>query len=98
MVRNRTGESTSQRTLRLRARNDLEFFPQRFGQHQYWVVKDPITLRYFQLREEEYTILRSLDGRSSLDDVLVRFIRDSPPDDLPRVGSLIFSAVYTRRD
>jgi hypothetical protein len=28
-----------------------------------WVVKDPVRLRYFQLAEEEYTVLRLLDGR-----------------------------------
>lgn len=79
MARQRTTDSASQRPLRLRARGDLEFFPQRFGQRQYWVVKDPVTLRYFQLREEEYAILRSLDGQSSLADVLGRFHRQFAP-------------------
>ncbi len=79
MARQRTTDSASQRPLKLRARGDLEFFPQRFGQRRYWVVKDPVTLRYFQLREEEYAILRSLDGQSSLADVLGRFHKRFAP-------------------
>ena len=79
MSRMRIPESASQRPLRLRVRCDLEYFPQRFGQRQYWVVKDPVTLRYFQLRDEEYSILRSLDGQSSVDDVIARFHKKFAP-------------------
>ncbi|NLS93506.1 MAG: HlyD family efflux transporter periplasmic adaptor subunit [Planctomycetaceae bacterium] len=72
-------DSATQRPLRIRARGDLEFFPQRFGRRQYWVVKDPVALRYYQLREEEYAILRSLDGRISLAEVVSRFERRFAP-------------------
>lgn len=79
MARKLTTESASQRPLRLRARCDLEFFPQRFGPCQYWVVKDPVALRYFQLRDEEYSILRSLDGHASLDEVMDGFHKKFAP-------------------
>lgn len=72
-------DSATQRPLRMGARRDLEFFPQRFGRRKYWVVKDPVALRYYQLREEEYAILRSLDGRISLAEVVSRFERRFTP-------------------
>lgn len=59
--------SAADRPLGLRMRGDLEFHPQRFGQRRYWAVKDPVALRYFHLREEEYLLLRMLDGRASLE-------------------------------
>ena len=71
--------STSRRPIGLRARRDLEFFPQLFGNRRYWVVKDPVALRYFQLREEEYSILRLLDGRTSLAGMVDRFQKKFAP-------------------
>ena len=38
-----------------------------------WSIKDPLALRYFQLREEEYFILRMLDGQTSIDEIQARF-------------------------
>ena len=77
--KDRVSESVFQRALNLRARSDLEFFPQRLGDRHYWVVKDPVTLRYFQLRDEEHAILRSLDGRSSLEDIVGQFQKRFAP-------------------
>ncbi len=53
------------RPLALALRGDLEYRQQRFGQHRYWVVKDPVALKYFHLGEEEYLLLQMLDGRTS---------------------------------
>ncbi len=39
----------------------------------YWLVKDPVSLRYFHLSDEEYFLLRQLDGRQSLDEVRDKF-------------------------
>ena len=36
---------------------------------KYWVVKDPIALQYYHLRDEEHAIWQSLDGNSSLDEI-----------------------------
>lgn len=55
------------RPLALLVRGDLEFRPQRYGAHRYWAVKDPVSLKYFHLGEEEYTLLTMLDGESSVD-------------------------------
>lgn len=59
-------ESAVDRPLGLRMRGDLEFCEQRYGRQRYWAVKDPVSLAYFHLREEEYALLTMLDGRTSL--------------------------------
>ncbi len=86
MARDGAGNSVVQRPLGLRARLDLEYYPQRFGEQRSWVVKDPVALRYFQLREEEYTVLRSLDGRASLADIATRFCQRFAPRRVTEVG------------
>ncbi|MEO1998234.1 MAG: hypothetical protein ABGZ17_23570 [Planctomycetaceae bacterium] len=66
----------------LRARNDLTIHPVWFGRTRYWGIKDPIALRYFQLRDEEYHILKMLDGRITLDRIRERFERIFAPQRL----------------
>jgi putative peptide zinc metalloprotease protein len=65
--------------LSLRMRPDLRIEPQVFAGRRYWAIKDPVSLSYFHLREEEYGILRMLDGRTSLHDIVARFERDFAP-------------------
>ena len=57
--------AASDRPLALRSRSDLQIRPQWFAGVRYFHVKDPLALRYYQLREEEYFILQQLDGRRS---------------------------------
>lgn len=53
--------------------------PLMFGGRRYWGIKDPVSLRYFQLREEEYGILTMLDGETSLEEIKGRFEREFVP-------------------
>ena len=57
--------SSSSRPLAVRMRADLEFVRQTWQGRDYWIVKDPLTLRFFRFEEEECFILRLLDGTSS---------------------------------
>jgi len=59
--------------LALRARPDLILRPQQFGRQMVWVVKDPVALKYFHLREEEHALLEMLDGQTSLAELKRRF-------------------------
>lgn len=61
------------RPLPIRQRGDLSVSPQWHRGQKYWVVKDPITLRYFHLRDEEYAIWKTLDGESSLANICQTF-------------------------
>lgn len=69
----------AQRKLPLRMRPDLAVQPMESGGRQYWGVKDPLALRYFQLREEEYAVLTMLDGQTSLEEIKNRFERQFAP-------------------
>lgn len=71
--------ATEAGSLRLRRRVDLEIYPQRRRSQKVWVIKDPVSLRYFQFREEEYAILSWLDGRSSLEHIKQQFERRFAP-------------------
>lgn len=62
-----TSQAATKRPIGLRMRSDLEFSPQRFGGERYWAVKDPVALKYFHLRGEEYAVLKMLDGRTSVE-------------------------------
>lgn len=55
------------RRLALHRRSDLAARPVLFRGQSFWAVKDPLALRYFHLREEEYFLLQSLDGQVSLE-------------------------------
>jgi putative peptide zinc metalloprotease protein len=60
-------------------RDGLIVRPLFFRGDRYWGVKDPIALRYFQLRDEEYFILRSLNGRASAAEIKTRFEEEFAP-------------------
>jgi putative peptide zinc metalloprotease protein len=66
------------------ARPELRAAPLEFHGRQYWTVKDPVSLRYYQLREEEYFILRLLDGAHSLDEIVAKFEQRFAPRRLRR--------------
>ena len=59
--------------LALVMRADLTARAQFRGGRRYWVLKDPISLRYHQLRDEEYSVLQRLDGKASLSSIRNHF-------------------------
>ena len=70
--------SSAQRTLPLQARRDLTAQKMDFQGTAWWVVKDPVALRYFRLHAQHYRILCLLDGRRSLKDIRDVLIREFP--------------------
>ena len=71
--------SSSARTLPIRVRQDLSAKKQRYLGKTYWIVKDPIGLKYYRFQEEEFAILNMLDGRLSLDEIKEKFEKEFPP-------------------
>lgn len=71
--------SAASRPVAVRMRPDLVIRPQQVGRRRYWVVKDPVALKYFHLRDEEHAILKMLDGRVSLAEIKRRFERAFAP-------------------
>jgi len=79
-----TGESKSSgsaltRPLALRRRPDLQYRAQEIDGRRQWAVKDPISLEYFHLRDEEYAILQMLDAKTSLLEIQSRFAQMFAP-------------------
>ena len=62
-------QSAIQRPILQRMRPDLVVSRSRVDGHDCWSIKDPLTLRYHQLGEEEWTVLQLLDGTHSLQEI-----------------------------
>jgi putative peptide zinc metalloprotease protein len=60
-------------------RPDLTAAQHRYLGQVYWVIKEPVGLKYFRFQEEEYAILQMLDGATSLDEIKVEFEKRFPP-------------------
>ncbi|MDO4630220.1 MAG: hemolysin D [Planctomycetia bacterium] len=71
--------SSSARSLPIRVRPDLTAKKQRYLGKTYWIVKDPIGLKYYRFQEEEYAILNMLDGSLSMDEIKDKFQKEFPP-------------------
>jgi putative peptide zinc metalloprotease protein len=76
--------SSSSRPLAVRMRPDLEVTTQQNQGRKYWVVKDPLALKYYRFEEPEFAILQLLDGRISLDEVRQQFERRFAPQQVTR--------------
>lgn len=55
---------------RIKVRADLGVSKQLHGGQTYYVVKDPVNLRYFRMSEPEYAVYHKLDGTMTIEEVL----------------------------
>src|SRR5262245_31061163 len=76
-------DSTAAISLPL-ARRDLQIVPIENRGRQDWTVKDPVALRYYQLRDEERFILSLLDGQMNPGEIIAQFERQFAPRRLRR--------------
>lgn len=81
------------RPMPFRWRADLEVRRQRLGGIVGWSVKDPLTLRHYHLRDEEYSLARQLDGAASLEQIRRVFEAEYPPH---RLDAARFQALVNR--
>ena len=51
-------------------RKDLIVTSEIFEEKTYYVIKDPITKRFFRIKEPEYLILQRLDGKTSPEEII----------------------------
>ena len=68
--------------VRLRRRSDLNIVPQRYEGRMYYVVKDPVNLRYYRFKEQEHYLLNLMDGSVTLDAAQKSFEGRFPPERL----------------
>jgi putative peptide zinc metalloprotease protein len=83
--------------VRLRVRVDLSIAPQKYEGRTYYVVKDPVSLRYYRFKEQEYFLIQLMDGKHTLDDAQKEFEKRFRPDrltleDLEGFGQQLLSA------
>jgi putative peptide zinc metalloprotease protein len=71
--------SATSRPLKLRMRADLTVRSHRYHGQLFWIVKEPIALNYFRFHEEEFAVLKMLDGNTSLDTIKEEFERRFAP-------------------
>ncbi len=77
-------------------RPDLVVRPVWHGARRYWVVKDPLAIRYYHLRDEEYALLELLDGGHSLAEVQRQFERRFAPHRMSAEQLLAFCGMLHR--
>ncbi len=68
--------------VRLRVRGDLAVTPQKYEGRTYYVIKDPVSLRYYRFKEQEYFLLKLMDGKHTNDEAQKEFEKSFRPDRL----------------
>lgn len=66
-------------------RPDLVAHKQKWQGREYWIIKDPLALKYFRFEEEEFALLSMLDGQASSDTIRERFEAQFAPQRLSAV-------------
>jgi putative peptide zinc metalloprotease protein len=90
-------ELERRKQLKLRLRRDLIVEEQRYEGKLFYVVKDPVSLRYYRLKDNEYYLLQFFDGTHTLEDAQKAYEKEYRPDrlkleDLESFGQQLFKA------
>jgi putative peptide zinc metalloprotease protein len=75
-------ELERRKALKIRLRADLAVEPAKYEGRTYYVVKDPVSLRYYRLKDNEHFLLQFLDGRRTLEDAQKEYEKRYRPDRL----------------
>ena len=75
-------ELERRKQLKLRLRRDLSIEPHKYEGRTYFVIKDPISLRYYRLKENEHYLLQFMDGGHTLEDAQKAYEAQYRPDRL----------------
>src|SRR3954451_5336076 len=75
-------ELERRKQIKIRLRRDLAIEPQKYEGKTYYVIKDPVSLRYYRLKDNEHYLLRFLDGEQTLDDAQKAYEKQFRPERL----------------
>jgi putative peptide zinc metalloprotease protein len=75
-------ELERRKKIRLRLRRDLAITPQKYEGRTYYVVKDPVSLRYYRFKEQEHFLIQLMDGSYTLDDAQKEYEKRFRPERL----------------
>ena len=89
--------------LKVKLRPDLVVQPQFYEGMTHYVIKDPLALKYFRFKIEEYFLLQQFDGKQNLQDVKKAFERKYRPqtisiEDLTRFVAQLHEAGIVQID
>ena len=76
------GDRERRKQVRLRVRGDISIAPHKYEGKTFYVVKDPVSLRYYRFKEQEHFLIRLMDGTHTLDDAQKQFEKQFRPDRL----------------
>lgn len=68
--------------VRIQLRGDLSILPQKYEGRTFYVVKDPVSLRYYRFKEQEHFLLQFLDGKHTLDQAQKQYEKRFRPERL----------------
>src|SRR6516165_9233065 len=54
--------------VHIHIRSDLAIAPQKYEGRTYYVVKDPVSMRYYRFKEQEHFLINLMDGTHTLDE------------------------------
>src|SRR5438045_8710477 len=83
--------------VRLLMRKDLEIAPQKYEGRTYYVIKDPVSLRYYRFKEQEQFIVQMMNGVYTLDETQKAYEKRFRPErltleDLEQFGQQLLNA------
>src|SRR5215204_6817918 len=70
------------KSLKIRLRPDLNVEAQQYEGRTFFVVKDPVGLRYYRLKDNEHFLLQFLDGKHTLEEAQKAYEREYRPERL----------------
>lgn len=70
------------KALKIRLRRDLVVKAQKYEGKTFYVVKDPVSLRYYRLKENEEFLLKFFNGKSTLEEAQESYEEKFRPDRL----------------
>jgi putative peptide zinc metalloprotease protein len=96
-------ELERRKQLKLRLRRDLVVESQRYEGKLFFVVKDPVSLRYYRLKDNEYFLLKFFDGKHTLEEAQKAYEKEFRPDrlkleDLEAFGQQLLKAGLAQND
>jgi len=67
------GPAARRKQVRLRIRPDLDHVEQRYEGKRFYVIKDPVCLKYYRFNQQEYYVFKLFDGAHTMEDVRLKF-------------------------
>jgi putative peptide zinc metalloprotease protein len=96
-------ELERRKQIKLRLRVDLVIEQQRYEGKLFYVVKDPVSLRYYRLKDNEHFLLQYFDGKHTLEEAQKAYEKEFRPDrlkleDLEAFGQQLLKAGLAQND